>query len=295
MDYSVTHPDYDAYAARWQMAADFREGGIKVLQPENVTSLAFNAHVTDDDDDSDVSTAPELARASSRFEWRTSAWNSYLWKHTSEKPHEFQERAARAAHIPLFGPMCSTFTAGVLRVSPTRRGNTGIVWDEYKSDVDLDGTDFDAFIREALERAIGYGKVHAITDFTRSDEPIKTRQDQRSRGLRAYTYLLDPIDLVDWRMDSRGRFLWIKIREKVEPERGPADPYPGTTYQYRIWTRDSWEVHRYFENGGWQMMESGSHGLGEVPISTLWTSRVRRMGVESPMSSLLDIDRRVFN
>ena len=285
--------DYVAMLNRWLMADDFRAGGVRVLSPSYSASLSFKAVTINDDDESALD--PNDSRVDSKFEWISNTWNSYLWKHTSEKNYEYQERCARAAHIPLFSPFIGIFVSGILRIPPTRKNATSSLWQSYYQDVDLNGTNIDVFSREALGMMLTFGRVHALTDMTSTTTSISTRYEKMMSGVRAYTYLVSPLDLVDWVTDSRGRFVWVKIREVKEETRQPGQKQENLEYVYRYWTKDEWVLVQEDDEGKEDVIASGSHHVGEVPLATMYASGSRKMLCETPFSSVLDVDRRVFN
>jgi len=305
-DFNLTHPDYADLKDRWRMASDFWAGGRSVLQPGWKATIGHTATMVSGDDDSTTGKAVEPARKASRFEWASGRYDSYLWKHVREPLELYQERQARAVHLPVFQSVVNIYTAGILK-SGASRGNPAVkvapAWKNFWADVDLAGTNIDAFIRQALSLAQVFGRVHAITDKPHFDDKPDSLMHQQARGERPYCYLVSPLDLVDWELDATGRFVWVTIRE-VEPQpREPGMPAPKTRYQYRVWTTTSWTLWRETKNARGEHAEfivaaSGNHKVGEVPISTLWASRDSRaanMASESPLSDVLDMDREIFN
>lgn len=291
-NFKNVHQDYAAMAGRWIMAHDFWRGGKWVLEPGHLSSFYYTSRAG-------VSQTPELdsgiARSSLGAEWFRADSSAYLWKHASESTQEYEERCARAVHIPVFSRVIDIYSAGILRAPPKREN--AAAWAGYHADVDLAGTDYDAFISDALNLALAFGRVHAITDVVplEGDAPI-TMGDQLRSGIRPYTYLVTPLSLVDWALDDRGRFLWAVIAESSDEQRAPGERQKKSRMRYRVWTRDGWTLWTETEKRReYAPIAQGKHNVGEVPIATLWTSRSKAMACESPFADVLDGDRRLFN
>lgn len=294
------HPDYVRFSERWQMAWAFWRGGIHVLQPDYPATAALVVNERDDAPEGGV--APEGAPRRTKYQWTTVPYASFLFKHARETIYEYEDRHRRASNLPLFQYALNTLAAGTLRDWPVR-DSLGGFWEDYHSDMDLVGTDVDAFMRRALSLGLVFGRMHAVTDMANPEQRAVSKLQQQERGERPYSYLVSPLDLVDWSVDSFGRFEWAVL---IEP--APQDRRPGVkpdikqlspTVQYRVLTKDGWEVWR--RAGRERMFESvdrGTHGLGRVPISTLYCTRLAQaadMACETPLPDLLDLNRQLFN
>lgn len=292
-NFKVVHQDYAAMAGRWQMANDFWRGGKWVLEPDHISSFYYTSR-------SGVSQTPEmepgLARQALGSEWYRADSSAYLWKHSSESTGEYEERCARAVHIPVFSRVIDIYSAGILRTPPKREGVVG-TWEQFHANVDLAGTDYEAFISDALNLALAFGRVHALTDMDPvAGDPPATLQEQIAQGTRPHTVLVTPLDMVDWEIDDLGRFLWVVLAETAPDSRAPGQKQKKPALRYRVWTRDSWAIWSDVEKRGRFKPEAeGKHQIGEVPISTLFTARSKAMACESPFADVLDGDRRLFN
>lgn len=314
---ALRHPDYDKMFLRWKMQWDFWRGGLNVLQPDYpATAIRYGLVVEDPVGVTGTEEDPETPRRISNYEWRTGRANSYIWKHPRETRNEYEERQARQDHYPLFQSIVNIFVSGILRTGATYAGPSVIEqpWVEYHENVDLCGTNFESFIRQALSIAVSMGRCHAITDRPSSGEGAMSRFEEESRGERAYSWLVNPLDLVDWQLDLQGRLSWARVREpddSKESHRGPSEGALSPWWQYRIWYRDSWELWRTprensdplmdptGDNGvTWTRVAAGEHGIGEVPIATLYAGKDGRPSAwdtESPLSDVADADRKLLN
>lgn len=305
IDFDHVHPDYSRLYSRWVMSDDFRRGGLAVIAPNRYeTRIRINKTPLDQIQNDAPVTGSSAESPPSRLSLQPSVgWSSsktYLFKAIREPTDAFEDRKQRQVHFPLFKPIVNIFGAGVLRVEPSRTGVTG-AWREWMTDVDLAGTDYDAFIRNSMDLGLSFGRYHAIPDRPRFDERAPSRLHQLARGERTYLTGLSPLDIVDWEMDAHGELIWARIIEPDIRPRSPLEKFSGTSMQYRVWYRDGWELYQFGyidgkkDNGAWAMVDGGEHGFGRVPIATLWTSGERTFACESPLADVLDIDREVLN
>jgi hypothetical protein len=300
-NYSLSHEDYTAQLPTWLEAYDFYRGGAHVLEPgRDITKFGFI--ISRLEDGSDVEKDPSRNRRRARFE-RVPV-QSYLWSHINEDLESYSDRTARATHVPLLRHIADTYVSAALRRAPTRApGMSMAPWSDYAVDVDRRGTNLDAFIRQAMGYALAFGLEFAITDRPRFDGPARNRAEQLARGERAYSYLVHPMDLINWRVEPNGELSWIIVREDAPDERIPGDEMPEQRPQrYRIWYRDRWELFEEAKQDGdrkFMRVAEGGHPVGEVPLAVFYARRGedarKPLCADSMLADLVRLDRRFYN
>lgn len=290
LNFEYQHPDYVRMELCWRKALDFLRGGEAVLNPDHITGRYYHAISGGQAEGNDSDDADPV-------KWASSDCKSYLFRHETETDGEFYNRQIRAIHWPLFSPILNIFAAGILRTPPKREGATAEPWLSFHADADRTGVPFPTMIRDALILGLGYGRMHAITDMPSMEgAPPSSLAEQQARGVRPYCYLVHPLDMVDWLLDENDNFVWVVIREPQPENRLPGQERGELGYQYRVWERDGWSLYRQDDKEkGWMKVEERGHPVGEVPISTLYTTRFRVMGCETPLASLLSMDCRLLN
>ena len=305
-DITHVHPEYARLHDRWKMSLDFWLGGISVLMPDwKPTPIRYIVGVGDGGETGDgQGIDSELPQKVTRYAWRASWSDSYLFKNAKEPLRSYQERGSRAVHFPLFQRLVNVYVSAVLRMRPQRKGAEADPWKTYYSDVTRARVDIDQFVRSALAGALDFGRMHAVTDRPRFDEELDTKEEQKERGDRPYSYLVSPLALDDWLLDEQGRFIWAKIREVEPHSREPGQSITDIRFQYRVWYRDHWELWREktkkrgATDKNWYIYAQDEHPVGEVPIATLWATREHKqpeMAIESPFCDGADMDREIFN
>ena len=308
-DFAYRHEEYRAQQEAWSIAWDFYRGGDRVLRPGRAVRKVSFAQQADwipggpQGQIDEGGTSSDAQRRRVRYvEYNA---KSYLESHIRESHQQYLDRVSRATHLPLFRFLVDTYASATLRTAP-RRGDgaePAEPWRTYWDDVDLAGDGIDAFVRKALTLALAFGKVFAVTDYTAADTPAASRYHQRELGQRAYSYLVTPLDVVDWLCDEHG-LVWIVIREDAPQAREPGvSPSGETRSRYRAWYRDRWELWEDRSSGGsapaWALVAGGLHPVGEVPVSVLFARRSveTRFSLEadSLIASAVSADMCLFN
>lgn len=292
----------------WLEARDFYRAGRHVLEPgRKISSGRVTGAPTDAVPAGATGSGASVERARQYGRLITISNESYLHSHPRESVGSFNDRRARATHYPLFRSIVDIYTAATLKTPPMRRhgddGGDGLhaVWSQYWANVDLQGTSIDGFVRDALTWALVYGVMFAVTDKPRYSSPAFNRQQQVERGERAFSYLVSPLDVLDWKIDSNtGRFVWVTIRENAPDAREPGLEQKGSESWVRVWKRDGWELHRPSANGesSWKLVDSASYSIGEPPVSVLFARRGPNrleLDADSMLSGLVRGDRAAFN
>lgn len=296
------HRDYLRWEYEWIKADDFRRAGKHVTEPMlPVTEVGFfgrrdSAAPVDDNPDSPS--------------WNVSRQASYLFSHAREGRTRWDDRNLRAEHLPIFKPICNIFSSALFRVPPVRKLNESIdvgePWKDYLEDVDLLGTDMNAYSFAATKLTMAFGRCYSLTDLPSPTRKPDTLADQIAMKLRAYSYLLTPLQVVNWSMDVFGNFRWIVVMEAAAEVHGPAQEIdPPLAIRYRIWYPDRWELYKPGTGktgkpvaGAWVLEASEPTGLSRIPVEPYYADKTdMRSGgsSDSPLASVLGVDVAVFN
>jgi len=296
--FDAKHPDFERWEARWRKAYDFYRAGLHVVEPVNASGkVSFYSSTKTEDGLTNVS-----------YQERGS--NSYLWGFARESEATWRDRNQRITHYPILRPLVAIFRSSIFRVQPSRKmpgGGLTPEWRAYLEDVDLAGKSMDAMSSGVVSWGLCFGRCYAVTDVPRVDAPPTTMREQRKRGIRPYTYAITPMELEDWTLDPYGHFNWARLRETELDTRGPLQAPGELSPQYRIWTREGWEVYRrqrnksgsLSSNGRWALVDNGpgpKNGL--IPIQPFFADRTESRSShdsDTPLASQLDIDVEVLN
>ncbi|MBI5562748.1 MAG: phage portal protein [Deltaproteobacteria bacterium] len=210
----------------------------------------------------------------------------YLLQHPFESAANYARRKEISYYYNYCGPIVDIFVSHIFRRDAQRAFgalSSAPLFTGFLQDADLEGNTLRHFMRDAARYAAVYGRVSIVVDKPAAE--AATRQEAMDAGLRPYLTLVTPENLLDWsyERDASGRpaLSAVKIRESE-----------GT---YRIWTRDGWELWRLTTGGDCALMDSGWHGLNEVPIVTLYNKRAgpAMQGI-SDIRDIADINKNIY-
>ncbi|MBI5971421.1 MAG: phage portal protein [Deltaproteobacteria bacterium] len=212
---------------------------------------------------------------------------NYLLQHPFESPANYRRRREISYYYNYCGPIVDILVSHLFRREAKRDFgslSTDLLFNAFLKDADLDGSAFAHFMRDAQRLSAIYGRVSIIVD--RPKSAAGTQAEARSAGLRPYVSVVTPENLLDWsysRSDiGRPVLEMIKIREDAG--------------LYRIWTRQRWELWQAGEKEKEaRLVDAGEHGIGEVPVVTLYNKRtgIRMVGI-SDIQDIADINKNIY-
>jgi hypothetical protein len=236
--------------------------------------------------------------------WRMSQWwepvracvegTQYLRLHARtylpQQPLELKEawegRVARSVFSPYFTRVIRTAVGLILRKPIVLEGGDETFWEEWRGNVDRQGTDLDEFVRNQLATSIAFGHSTWLTDYPKA-EGVVTLRDQTEAELKPYFVSVAPWDVLGWRHDQRehsGKIQQVRIREQL----ARPDGRYGLKFveQIRVLTPGGYELWEDMETTGWTQIESGSISVPVVPLAVTYAGKLGTLYSKPP---LLDI------
>ena len=151
--------------------------------------------------------------------------------------------------------------------------------ESFLSDTDLDGQNFNAFMKNAQTYAGVYGNVWIFVDKPESN--AQTRAEELNQDIRPYLTMVTPDNVMDWHYmrAASGRYVldYIKVREEVTSD---------GTY-FRILKPNDISYLFATERGKIKVIEVKPNQLGTIPAICLYNKRSPRQGVG--ISDLTDV------
>lgn len=201
-----------------------------------------------DRDDKTWKEYEELYRGGSRIVKNA---EQYLPRQIGEPIQRYHERLQMASYINYFGSVVNYFAANLfvqdLFVSPASDAPSletiGHLPDDmqfyqlFAEDADRSGTSFSKLMRTVFIWGLVKGVVHLGIDFPEMCEQPATRLDEEETGAsRAYAFLIQPEEMLDWRLDQLGGYDWC-VLHRVRSDRE-------TVEDSRDWVQDEFKVWR---------------------------------------------------
>ena len=221
----------------------------------------------------------------------------YLFRHFRENELDYQDRRMRSYYYNFCRTVVDTYISHIFRQSNAIfRDSRGVRdYERFLGDVDGKGNDMHVFMQEQVAPAAQiFGHVHVLVDKPVINRKLTSRAEEQLLNIRPYLALIYPQNLIDFRLDKKGNFIWARIRETAPSSDDPFKTDTGEDkWRYRTWTADHWYLHD--EDG--EEISSGEHRLARVPIVTVCnveSRRYPRFGV-SALADIAPINRSIYN
>lgn len=225
-----------------------------------------------------------------------------MHRYSLEGDTSFNDRCARAVDYRNYCEFIIGIYASNLMEKPPVREGLSSGANEVALNVDGQGAPINTFMRRAIVGAMVEGTRHILVDMPRVSSELAasvvTKAQLDSLNLRPYLVSLPPQDVVNWEFDDRGALLWAVTRDPSPTYGDPIEKKDkkGVSFRdYHIWYRDRWELWREYESGGVEMIDSSPHPMGEVPIVTLYDSKIGPMVGDGSIRHIAPLAEKLFN
>jgi len=187
---------------------------------------------------------------------------SYLIRYPRESDDKFKRRKELAVYPNYVKKIVDTYISHLFKQSPIRE--TTPEYEDFIQNVDKQGTYIDDFMRKAAKLSLIFGTVLVVVDRPRGK--AKTRLEEKQMGLLPYAVIRLPYEVENIKLDEYGNISRIVFKESEF---------------YRSFTSNEWIISK--DKEGKQIIDSGSHELGIVPVVPVrWTDTVLPFDVFSP-------------
>jgi hypothetical protein len=193
---------------------------------------------------------------------------THLVQFPREPADRFTDRKELAYYVNFCKAVIDVYIGHLLKRPAIRQHNNPDLERFYVAATQNREQDIDEVVKDAARKANIFGHSFFMVD--KPSVVADTKQDEIDQNAYPYTYVLTPLDILDWDVDGNGEFNWIKIKEThviADDPLGDKD----CQYWYRIWTRTGWQLWiDYADNKtSPSLLVEGKHELGRVPIVTL--------------------------
>lgn len=130
-------------------------------------------------------------------------------------------------------------------------------WEQFNSDVDLYGTDYNVFWSSVTKQVGVYGFVGILVDKPAGSS--ETRQDELNNNIYPYYNVFTPENIIDW--------LWVRNDATARPELKFLKLKENDN-SYLVWTTEEWERWELEEDSDtqYEITGSGVNPLGKIPF-----------------------------
>ena len=158
----------------------------------------------------------------------------------------------------------------------------------FLADADLDGRNFQQFVREMSSLAMVYGNVWVVVD--KPNAQSFTRADELRQGIRPYVSMFTPDNVLDWEYSRMPNGLYeltyLKVKEEVVND----------SQYVREYTREEINVYRIDNNDKTaDLYTTMPNELGKVPAVCVYAQRSQTRGVGiSPTGDVADVQKELY-
>lgn len=258
-------PAYERMADEWKLPEDLTGGTIKMR---------------------------EASRTASGGRYR----GSYLPQHEHESANAYEERLFSTFLFPGYEEAIGGLSARPFSKATTVNKEAPGQVHEWAKDVDNAGRDLSQFAHDVLRMGIHRGMAHLLPEFPNTGVLGRTIADDIRDGVRPHLVLIDPMDVIGWRLEkSRGkqRIIQLRVKETVtipDGDWGEKDLKAIRVYQK---TADGvvWELHvQPPESDEYVLLDEGTYSLPEIALSTFYTNRTAMMEACPSLGRLAEIN-----
>lgn len=200
----------------------------------------------------------------------------------------YSQRLAQAHYRNYFAGIVNYFAAKLMSASLVIRsvGDDGTsvehdaFYDRLKEDCDGKGTDFDAFLREAVGDALVTRRSYWLVEKPDDGGPAaESRAEWEARGLGDVRLRrVDTCEVLDWECDDNGALLWAIVHDEKRPRRAVNSGRGFVEHRWTVYTRETVETWLYIHQAGVGMnaddfatleVPTKPHGFSRVPLVCL--------------------------
>ena len=204
----------------------------------------------------------------------------YLPQEPRELDESYDNRLARSVLAPYYVRL-ERMLAGMLTRKPVRLKDVSDLVREQLFDVDLLGNDLNVWTYETARKMVRYGHVGVLVDAPASGE-----------NGRPYYVSYTPRDILGWRTelkDGQQQLSQLRLMERVVVPDGLYGEKE--VEQVRVLTPGGFEIHRRDEKtSGFEIFDSGTTTLDEIPFSVAYSNRINFMESRPPMEDIAELN-----
>lgn len=226
-----------------------------------------------------------------------------LFSHERETATSYQDRRRRAFYRNHCEAIIGLKADAIYQPRVQRRQADDPGFVEFLKNVDLKGTNADPFWNNAARLGLAFGRAYVGIAMSTAPElqamavaegRTITAEEAKNADVRPFYYAINPLSVIDWDEDDRGRLTYAIIISRVK-KRTPllkrnAEPAPMQTIA-RVLLPDREDFYEIGPRGGQTLIKSIPHPFGEVPLVPVM---IRADG-HSQIEDIAPINRTVFN
>ncbi len=223
---------------------------------------------------------------------------NYLTKYVMENSNEYVSRIAQTPLDNHCKSIIHIYNSFLYRNEPKRNfGNMDGMpeLDNFMKDADLEGRDFNQFMRDVNIQSSIYGHCLVLVD--KPATSVGTRAEELQQNIRPYVSIYTPENILDWEFERlpNGLYELSQLRLLEQEQRAYQQ---NTKYYLRTFTKENTFVEEYRPDSKEKLtlVSQMPNGLGKIPAVFVYAQRspTRGIGV-SDISDIADMQNAIYN
>lgn len=214
-----------------------------------------------------------------------------------QQPMELEDawrgRVSRSVFSPFYQRVARTAVGLILRKPIYLDGGDESFFEEWREDVDRQGTSLDQFARDQLLNSIAYGHSSWLVDFPDASN-IRTLKDQKDARLRPYFVPVPIWNILGWRQDPRenaGELQQVRLKEVAAVPKGRF----GQEYKNRVRVLEKGKWELYEASGelgttGWTIIDQGRISVENIPLVSTYSNKLAPLYSDPPLEEIAQLN-----
>lgn len=159
---------------------------------------------------------------------------------------------------------------------------------DWTQNIDGEGRNLHSFLGDCMAVALGYGLGGILVDHPQRPEGARTKAADKALGMRPYWLMIQPHQILGYRTQTIGshtEFTMLRYMEEVTEDDGEWGK--STVQQVRVWIKVDgivgWATYRQDRASVWNMHDSATTTITEIPFVPFYGKRVGFMHAEPPL------------
>jgi hypothetical protein len=214
----------------------------------------------------------------------------YIEKYDKESQQKYLGRKKNAYYLNYCATVIDTYNAHLFKKAIVRKSDNPY-YKRFIENCNGANKNIDTFMKGAFLYAQIFGYSFVVID--KPDIEVKTRLEEFEENALPYAYILPPQSVIDWSIDAKGEFNWVKVVEDVPRDANNFLDSKDMQTFYRVWTKEEF----YLFNEKEELVEKGEHNLGVVPFILLQNKKGTLGSIvgKSEINDIAKISKRLYN
>jgi hypothetical protein len=214
---------------------------------------------------------------------------SIIPREDSEDDSAYNRRIFHAVMPPFLQRLASQAAGTILRKGIHMEGGDQAYWEEWAQDVTGDATPLNEFARRVLVDALLYGHTAILVDYPAGEQPRTLAEELRS-DRKPYLSIVGAQQIRGWRTAgnrAQSELTQVRYAEYVSE---PSGRFGEDIHeQVRVLEPGRWQTFRR-ETAGWQLHETGTYSLQEVPLVPVYSNRLATLTSRPPLLEVANLN-----